>query len=200
MNYTIENIEKTVKGKGYIWFSDKEDKGFDVNIVGIRNSSKGNKVTNLFDDTLTISFKEKGVWKFYAFPITTSAGVKGVKQYQNRKGVANLIPNQYRGSHCIGLHKGEYMALVQKNVMSVLRDSNKNLTFDMALIDKGLFGINIHRSNPKTSSTFVENWSEGCQVFKNVADFNNFMDICERAKDIHGNSFTYTLITSNDLV
>jgi len=200
VNYTIEKIKKTIKDKGYIWFNDEANNGFDVNIVGIRNSSKGNKVTNLFDDTLTISYKEKGIWKFHSYPITTSAGAKGVQQHQNKKGVANLIPNQYRGSHCIGLHKGEYKALVQKNVMSVLRDSNKNLTFDMALIDKGLFGINIHRSNPKTSSTFVENWSEGCQVFKNVADFNNFMDICEEAKDIYGNSFTYTLITSNDLV
>jgi hypothetical protein len=198
--YSLEQIKSCLIKKGFTWFSDNENKGFDVNIVGVRNSSKGNKVTNLFDDRLTISYKENGVWKFHSYPITTSAGTKGVKQYQNKKGVANLIPNQYRGSHCIGLHKGEYKALVQKNVMSVLRDSNKNLTFDMALIDKGLFGINIHRSNPKTSSTFVENWSEGCQVFKNVADFNNFMDICERAKDIHGNSFTYTLITSNDLV
>ena len=40
---------------------------------------------------------------------------------------------------------------------------------------------------------------EGCQVFKRVKDFETFMSICRKAKDIHGNSFTYTLIESNDI-
>ena len=70
----------------------------------------------------------------------------------------------------------------------------------MQIIDKGLFGINIHRSNPKTESTYVENWSEGCQVFKRAKDFKEFMDILHKAKDIHGNSFTYTLIESKDII
>lgn len=198
--YTLEQIKNAVIKKGYTWFDDVANKGFDVNIVGVRNSNTGNKVTNLFDDILTISYKENGVWQFYCYPITTEAGNKGVKEFHNKKGVARLVPNQYRGSHWIGLHKGQYKALVQKNAMSVWRDSNKNLVYDMSLVDKGLFGINIHRSNPKTESTYVENWSEGCQVFKKVADFNDFMDICTKAKEIHGNSFTYTLLTSNDLV
>ena len=198
--FNLEQIKNCVIKKGYVWFDDESNKNFDVNIVGIRNSTKGNSVTNLFDDTLTISYKENGVWQFKSYPITTEAGIKGVKHYGNPKGVANLIPNQYRASHCIGLHKGQYKALVQKNCMSVYRDTNKNLKFDMLLIDKGLFGINIHRSNPKTESTFVENWSEGCQVFKRLVDFNNFMDICSKARDIHGNSFTYTLIETKDIV
>ena len=36
--YTIEQIESTVKAKGYKWFKDSNNKGYDVNIVGIRNS------------------------------------------------------------------------------------------------------------------------------------------------------------------
>jgi hypothetical protein len=31
-------------------------------------------------------------------------------------------------------------------------------------------------------------------VFKKSADFDEFMDIIRDARDIHGNSFTYTLI------
>ncbi len=61
----------------------------------------------------------------------------------------------------------------------------------------GMFGINIHKAG--TVSSFVENWSEGCQVFKRVKDFNEFMAIVNKAKDIHGNHFTYTLIESNDI-
>ena len=63
----------------------------------------------------------------------------------------------------------------------------------------GYFGINIHRSNPNNESKVVEKWSAGCQVFKKINDFFEFMDICNKAKNIWGNSFTYTLIKEEDL-
>lgn len=194
--YTREQIEKAVKTKGYAWF---ESGDYNVNIVGVRNLSAGARVTNVFDDLLTISYKEKGVWKYHQWMATTDPGTKAVKQFSNPKGVARLIPNQYRGMHMIRLHKGQYEALGQKSPCSVWRDKNRDMTFDETTIDTGLFGINIHRSNPKTESEYVENWSEGCQVFKRVKDFNEFMAICRKAKEIHGNSFTYTLITSSDI-
>ena len=59
-NYTREQVEKAVKAKGYVWFEDAANKNFDVNIVGIRNSAPGQAVTNVFDDWLTISYKENG--------------------------------------------------------------------------------------------------------------------------------------------
>lgn len=197
MAFTREQVEVAVKAKGYVWFEG--DKDFDVNIVGIRNASTGKKVTNKFDDWMTISYKEAGVWKFHIWPCTTDPGTKAVKEFSNPNGVARLVPNQYRGSHMIGLHQGKYEALRQQKTVKVWRDKNKDMTFDETTTQDGLFGINIHRSNPKTESEFVENWSEGCQVFKRVKDFNLFMQICNRAKDIHGNSFTYTLITSTDI-
>ena len=51
----------------------------------------------------------------------------------------------------------------------------------------------------QNESYYVNKWSAGCQVFKKVADFNEFMDICRKARDIWGNSFSYTLIESEDL-
>ena len=59
-----------------------------------------------------------------------------------------------------------------------------------------MYGINIHKSGQ--DSTWVENWSAGCQVFKRVKDFDAFMKICKKAKTIHGNKFTYTLLESKD--
>jgi hypothetical protein len=97
------------------------------------------------------------------------------------------------------LHRGKYEALGQNAAVKVWRDKNKDMTFDEVTIQEGVFGINIHRSNPTTESAYVENWSEGCQVFKRVKDFNEFMAICRRSRDIHGNSFTYTLIESSDI-
>lgn len=196
--YTREQIEGAVKAKGYVYFEDANKKGFDVNIIGIRNSSTGQKVTNAFDDLLTISYKdETGAWKYHEWPATTDPGKKGVLEYHNTSGVARLVEGQYRGSHTIRLHQGKYEALGQSKNVKVYRDANKDLNYDENKIQEGVFGINIHKAG--ADSTYVENWSEGCQVFKKSADFEAFMKICRKSKDLHGNSFTYTLIESTDI-
>ena len=190
MSYKREQIEETVKSKGYVWFEGLKD--FDVNIVGVRNSSTGDKVTNLFDDFLTVSYKEGGEWKFHIWPATTDPGKKGVMEYHNAAGVARLVPGQYRGSHTIGLHQGKYEALKQQKPVKVYRDKDKDMQYDENIIQEGVFGINIHKAG--ADSTYVENWSEGCQVFKKSVDFDSFMKIMNKAASIHGKSFTYTLI------
>jgi hypothetical protein len=197
--YTREQIKKAVESKGYKWFNDDSNKGYDVNIVGVRNMSVGDKVTNLFDDFITISYKENGEWKFFCWNATSDPGKKGVIEFHNKKGVARLIPNQYRGTWTIDKHQGKYDALCQRlKEVSVWRDSNKDLVFEKMLTDTGMFGINIHKAGQ--DSTWVENWSEGCQVFKRVKDFDEFMKIIKKSSKIHGNSFTYTLIESKDIV
>jgi hypothetical protein len=197
MSYTREQVEAAVKSKGYVWFEDANNKGYDVNIVGIRNSATGQTVTNVFDDLLTISYKENGVWKFHCWAATTDPGKKGVKEYHNAAGVARLVEGQYRSSHIIRLHQGKYEALGQNKPVKVYRDANRDMTYDENKIQEGVFGINIHKAG--ADSTYVENWSEGCQVFKKAADFEAFMTICRKSRDIHGNSFTYTLIESSDI-
>lgn len=195
--YTREQIEKAVKAKGYAWFEGTKD--YDLNIVGVRNSATGNKVTNVFDDKITVSYKLNGEWQFHEWNATTDPGKKGVMEYHNAAGVARLVEGQYRGSHSIGLHQGKYKALKQSKPVKVYRDPNRDLTYDETKIAEGIFGINIHRSSATGTSTYVENWSEGCQVFATVTDFDKFMALCEKASEIHGNSFTYTLIESSDL-
>ena len=197
MSYTREQIEAAVKAKGYVWFEDANNKGFDVNIIGVRNSATGQTVTNLFDDCITLSYKDGGQWKFHCWPATTDPGKKGVQQYHNAAGVARLVEGQYRGSHTLGLHQGKYEALKQQKPVKVYRDANRDLVFEENKVQEGIFGINIHKAG--ADSTYVENWSEGCQVFKKSADFEAFMAICRKAAAIHGKSFTYTLIESADI-
>jgi hypothetical protein len=195
MNYSKDKIESAVKAKGYVWFEGAKD--FDVNIVGVRNSDTGNAVTNAFDDRITLSYKENGNWVYKEWVITTDPGKKGVMEYHNVAGVARLVEGQYRGSHMLGLHQGKYEALKQKSNVKVYRDPNRDMKYDENKIQEGVFGINIHKAG--VDSTFVENWSEGCQVFKRAKDFEEFMVIMRKAKDVHGNSFTYTLIESADI-
>jgi hypothetical protein len=191
---TREQIEAAMIKKGFAYFSDGE---LNLNIIGVRQSSTGNKVTNLFDDFLTLSYKHNGAWVFKKWAATTDPGTKGVKEFHNAAGVARLVAGQYRGSHAIGLHQGKYEALKQAKNVKVYRDANKDMTYDESKIQEGVFGINIHKAG--ADSTYVENWSEGCQVFKKSADFDEFMVIVKKAAALHGNSFTYTLLESKDL-
>ena len=198
MTYTREQIESAVKAKGYAWFESNKD--YDLNIVGIRNSATEKKVTNSFDDWMTVSYKISGVWQFHIWPCTTDPGITYTTQrLLSTLGVARLVPGQYRGTHQIGLHQGKYSALVQRGVVKVFRDSNKDMTYDENKTEEGLFGINIHRSSPTGTSMQVDGWSAGCQVFANINDFAKFMKIAEKAKEVFGNKFSYTLIESKDI-
>ena len=195
--YTKEQVELAVKSKGYVWFEDTNNKDYDVNIIGVRNMVPGQKVTNSFDDTITLSYKVGGVWKYHSWPATTDPGTKGILETTNKSGIARLVEGQYRGSHTIRLHQGKYEALGQAKNVKVYRDANRDMKYDETKIEEGVFGINIHHAG--ADSTYVNDWSMGCQVFKKLADFEEFMKICRKARDIHGNSFSYTLIKSTDI-
>jgi peptidoglycan hydrolase-like protein with peptidoglycan-binding domain len=192
--YSKEQIETTIKKKGYKWF---EGKDYLLNIVGVRNSNTGQTVTNAFDDRITVSYQVNGVWVYKEWVNTVDPGTKGVKEYHNAAGVARLVPGQYINSHALGLHQGKYEALKQQNPVKVFRDANRDMNYDENKIQEGIFGINIHKAG--VDSTYVENWSEGCQVFKRAVDFEEFMTIARKSASLGNKSFTYTLIESKDI-
>ena len=198
--YTREQIKNAVESKGYKWF---EGGDYNLNIVGVRNSDTHGVVTNKFDDKLTISYSVNGEMKYHEFDATTDPGSHWEKNILNKDGVAILVPNQYRGSHEIRKHQGKYEALCQKKPVKVYRDNNKDGKYDMLEenIHEGIFGINIHKAGSRVEgSTQIDKWSAGCQVFSKESEFNQLMELAYKAKNLYGNSFTYTLIESKDLV
>jgi hypothetical protein len=198
---TRQQIETAVKAKGYKWF---ENGDYNLNIVGVRNAETENEVTNKFDDFVTLTYKVNQEWNYHCFDATTDPGKHWVENIMRESGVAILKENQYRSSHKIGLHQGKYEALRQQKPVQVYRDNNLDEYYDLKKenIQEGIFGINIHRATKYEGrkSTQVDKWSAGCQVIAANDDFRLFMEICNKAKDTWGNSFTYTLINSNDLV
>ena len=121
-----------------------------------------------------------------------------------KEGVAVLKEGQYKGSHKIRKHQGRYEALGQQRPVTVYRDANKDGTYDLSddNTQTGLFGINIHRATKYAGkkSSQVDKWSAGCQVIAANDDWHEFLDICQAAREIHGNSFSYTLLESKDIV
>ena len=199
--YTRKQIKSTVEALGYKYFTGEE---YDINIIGVRNSETKGKVTNRFDDKLTVSYKADGEWQYHEFDCTTDPGTHWVENILNDKGVAILKPGQYRRSHKLRLHAGKYLALGQKENVTVYRDNNRDANYDLdeSKTDTGLFGINIHRASKYEGrkSTQVDKWSAGCQVIAANDDWHEFLDICQAAREIHGNSFSYTLIESKDII
>jgi len=195
---TPENIRSYYDVKGYKFF-DTSDKKLNLNLVGIRRSNQG---TNTFDDFLLVMYREEELMVTSRYQITTDPGKYWLENPTNPKGTAVLVPDQYRGTWQIGKHQGKYKALVQRKPVKVYRDNNKDEVIDYSsmttMIDEGYFGINIHRSNPYDQSYAINKWSAGCQVFKKIEDYDNFIQVCEDSAKIYGNSFTYTLIDEKE--
>ncbi len=198
-NLIAEQFKNIINKKGYAFFDKSR---YNLNIVGIRNSSHN---PEKFDDSLLTIYKNnENEWEVLSYEITTEPGPSILRKPINPDGTAILVPDQYRGVYQIGTHGGSYrhIALVQRNgKVKVYRDTNKNSTVEIASesIQDGMFGINIHRHAAPNEKEYVRGSSAGCQVFKNSLDFADFMETCNKAADIFGNSFTYTLIEEEDL-
>jgi len=179
-----------MKFKGYKVF----DRPYELNIVGVRSNST---VPNKFDDKIIVFFKDDlGKWNDFVYNATTDTGTYWLNNPLSNEGSALLKDGQYIDSHKIGLHKGQYTALVQSKPLVVIRDYNRDavLDFNNGKEETGLFGINIHRANSNGTTINVDKYSAGCQVFANATDFSNFIDMAQRHSKLYGNNFTYTLV------
>ena len=175
--YTIGELQFEFKRLGYQWF--------DFMLVGIRSTLDK---PNEFDDLIGLVANGKITW----FTGTTNPGVYWLKNLVNPKGTAVLKPGQYIDSWQIGLHKGQYEALIQAKPITVYRDKNLNdKSEESSVTDTGFFGINIHRANATAISKIIDKWSAGCQVLNNPADLKSVLDACKESKL---KTFTYTLL------
>ncbi len=191
---TINELITTMKNKGYK-VAEKDFKPYNLNIIGVRSSDH---TPNIFNDMIFWLYKYRGGWAMKQASITTDPGLFYLENPCNKNGTAILKPGQYPGVWEIGLHQGKYEALVQRGNFTVIRDFNRDgeLDYNSGREETGMFGINFHHAG--TDSVQVDNWSAGCQVFKRLEDFNNFMTDCRKARDNWGNSFSYTLLKESD--
>lgn len=194
------NFQSLFAKNGYAYFTSG---AYNLNIIGIR-TAQGNKVTNRFDDWFVVTYKDTtGAWKRHVWPCTTEPGLDMMKNPSNKKGTAILVPGQYRGMWKIDMHNGKYRALCQRTKpCKVYRDANKDDVYDLmpSKIDHGIFGINMHRASKWGRVSLIGRYSAGCQVFQDVKDFNEMMDLA--TEQVHrglGNSFTYTLLREEEL-
>jgi len=197
-----EQFRKSLQAKDYAFFGLENKSPYNVNIIGVRSDQD---MFNKFDDALVVIYRDKKKnWEVRSYSITTDPGKIWMEKPMNSKGCAILVPDQYRGVYKIDGHGvTRYTALCQRlGKVKVFRDANKDHVHDRdaGTITEGNYGINIHRSRKYGEADEVDQYSAGCQVFKNTDDFNDFMKLIQKSADRFGNAFTYTLITEGDLL
>lgn len=174
-----------MKQNSYEVYEDK------LNIIGFRNKFGS---PDYFDDTIAVYYKFGGQWVSFFFEATTKPGIPSLLNPPNPKGTAILVAGQYTDSYMLGLHKGKYEALVQRRPVKVYRDNTKDLMYnlDQRTVEEGFYGINIHHAS--AFAKLVGRDSAGCQVIKNLEDYESFIELCKEASKSQNNEFTYTLV------
>ena len=164
---------------------------FNVNVIGVRSVVR---IANKFDDWMYLVYQDDdGEWIEKVYPITTDPGTYWLENPSNVDGTAMLAPGEYK--YKLGLHprKDGYEALVQAGEVAVYRDNDGDNILDPTKGPFwGWFGINIHHAG--TDSSQVNKWSAGCQVFKRLEDWYQFMYIIKRSVSMYGETITYRLI------
>lgn len=186
----LQRIKALLKYKGHELFS----RPYELNIVGMRSKSMK---PNSFDDELHVFYKTNPLhWEYHVFKITTDPGTFWLKNPMQPQGTAILSEGQYKNAYALGLHRGQYKALVQVKPITIMRDYDRNAVLDFynGKKERGLYGINIHRANRVGKTKTVDRNSAGCQVFENASDFDVFIRLCEKHRGLYGNQFTYSLI------
>jgi hypothetical protein len=186
----LSRVKSILKESGYVLYT----KPYQLNIVGLRSKSTN---SNRFDDEIHVFYKTSGgKWSYHIYPATTDPGTFWLNNPSYEQGTAILAQGQYKNTYAIGLHRGQYEALVEQKPVTVIRDYDRDalLDFKNGTKQTGNFGINIHRAESSGITKYINRYSAGCQVFQSAEDFAEFMGLCKQHKALYGNAFTYTLV------
>lgn len=170
-----------------------------LNLFAIRDTDNVNK----FNDRLFVFwFDESGKIEVFSPQkgFTTDPGFRSLTAPINSNGCAILKEGWYEKLWTVGQHNGRYTALVQGGgPCDVYRDKNRdrNLDLNPNIVERGWFGINMHRASELGTSTTVENWSAGCQVWANGHEFRTFMQLVDKARRCGQTVFSYFLTNKN---
>lgn len=197
MEKKLTDIIKSAERLGYT--IDKRPNK--LNIIGVRNSKATSQ--DKFDDLLAyFIYDNNGKLVGRVVSGTTDPSTSFLKSPINLKGAAILKSGQYKDAYQLGLHRNKYEALVQRKPVEVIRDNDRNALINyLAPTQTGLYGINIHKSTKgKNNEDIIGKDSAGCQVFRNIRDFEDMMQLARISKNKYGNNFTYTLLDDRDLL
>lgn len=201
-NPKIDKMISFLKSKRY---SVYEDIGV-LNIVSMQSPNKDSgEVSNKFDDTLNIFFKnESGNWELLEYQITTlpgfvpkttslpdGVGMLALGQYVDQLKLDNYIVDAtttpYKTDRCLKV--GECVIHINDSTDKYNYKSNKIKAKSIVLIHRSSNGI----------ADYVFNYSGGAHVFKNSTQYDQFLDFCDKQVKLSNKAvFTYTLCRASE--
>ncbi|MCH2216328.1 MAG: hypothetical protein MK086_14270 [Flavobacteriales bacterium] len=193
---TIRQVQAVLSAKNYKFF-DEGEKPYNLNIIGIRSTSK---LMDFFNETLVVIYRDelKEMHIDY-FHYTTKPGLHYLKNPLHPNGCAVLKEGQHLGSMIKRKHRGKYYALCQAKSMPYYRDNDRDEELEFTgKVYTGKIGLNIHRESPTKIDLKVGRNSAGCGVIQ--ARFDYFMWLIDMGIKYWKNQFTYTLINEGDIM
>jgi hypothetical protein len=175
---------------GFKVFSDGP---YDLNIIAVRNLENN---SNQYDDKLHVCYlSDDGHWKEDIFQVSTDPGRYWLTKEDYKACAVYKHPQQARGAYKMGLHRGQYEALVQHRPVDFWRDGNKDDKADYGgEVHRDVIGLNIHRSSIHDSDE-VNRYSAGCIVFSKMNEWESFMALVHKQKNVMGyHTFTFSII------
>lgn len=190
----VRQIAQYMKAWGYVVYTEPQK----LNIVGLRSA---NTTANTFDDTILVFwYDETKNLNFRAYKASTDPGTYWLNNPMEALGAAILKGGQYVDAWQLidtvrfGFTTKEFM---QVKPVTIIRDYNRDAILDFmnGRETTGLYGINIHTgTTPHNNSITVDKWSAGCQVLPIWAEWQEFLQLAGKHKELYGNLFSYTLL------
>ena len=201
-NPKIDKMITFLKSKKY---SVYEDIGV-LNIVSMQSPSKDSgEVSNKFDDTLNLFFKnESGNWELLEYQITTMPGFVP-KTSSLPDGVGMLALGQYvdqlkLDTYIVDASTTPYKTdrcLKVGECIFHINDTNDKYNYKSTTI-KAKSIVLIHKSSNGIAD-YVFNYSGGAHVFKNSTQYDQFLDFCDKQVKLSNKAvFTYTLCKQSE--
>jgi len=186
----VPPIVRACMAKGYSMYTDGK-----VNLIGVR--AQETVSSDLFVDTMFISWKSGENWETRSYPITTKPGKYVLENplHGNPPRTAILKPGQYSAWQVWDHHGHVALGQLAAPVTIYLDDTrdaavNAEQHSSPGNTESGWYGINIHRSHSPSAGVAPDltygrgsrtppygSWSEGCQVFASPFQFEEFMQI-----------------------
>ena len=198
MKIDIPTLQRSIAAKKYSWFNDKP------NMIAIRTNLQ---VPDVFNDIITVEYKNKGVSTLFTAVITTEPGVAYQKKLLNPKGCWVMMPNQMIDAYSPGFHQGktDHRCLRSTGMIYGLRDNDldgiagNDKDAVAGWVDGTTVGANIHGANKLGITPKIGPWSAGCQVFAAWKAKEEMMDIFANHYPAL-KKITYTLLTESDII
>lgn len=195
-NFTLKRVQDVIasmKWWGYIIYQEPHK----LNIVGLRSAETQ---ANAFDDTILVFwYDDNKKLQFRAYQASTDPGTFWLNNPIEALGTAILKGGQYVEAWKLidtsrfGFPTQEFL---QIKPVTIIRDYNRDAVLDFmnGRETTGEYAINIHTgTNPQQQSISVDKWSAGCVVFAIWADWQDFLGLANKHKQLYGNAFTFAL-------